>query len=709
MIVRRFVLALSFALLLASFMVSLTAFPSTAFAQEGTAAQDTQKAKVQDLLKRLDDPDVRAWLESGPPTKPEVASASIAGQVSNWEGALRGHLAAMAQAFARLPGEMADAVRMLAAESGGRGFGSIALLLLGLAAIGYGAEWLARHLMRRSAATAGEAVPAEPSSDLAGRGVAGLVPVLAFIAASLGAFLAFNWPPLLRSVVLTYLVALFIVRIMGALVGLLSALLPPAGVAERNGSPRPVALDAGPVVFQRRRIVFFSAYLMAAWATVNLLPALGFSADSVQLLTYLAGIGLVAMVIELVWHAPTKTETPLHTIARKWLVPLFLVGLWVLWSVGLNVALWLGIYVLLLPKALSLSGQIAESIISRWRGHSTDVNIRDVLIVRGARASVILLAVLWLGVVLNINPGVLARADTTTSQIMRGLLRGVIILLVADLLWQFVKASITRALASDPDNDAIDAAEATRKGRLRTLLPIFRNALAVLIATIAGLMVLAEIGVEIGPLIAGAGIFGVAIGFGSQTLVKDIVSGIFYLMDDAFRVGEYIQSKSYKGTVESFSLRSVRLRHHRGPVFTVPFGELGAVQNMSRDWVIDKFMLRVPFDTDLRLVKKLTKVVGAELQADPDLGPYILQTVKMKGVEQFGDYGMEVSFAMMTKPGNQTSVRRRAYVMIRDSFAANGIDFAQPTVNVGGDDRTASAAAATAVTRQNAATAAAEG
>ena len=105
---------------------------------------------------------------------------------------------------------------------------------------------------------------------------------------------------------------------------------------------------------------------------------------------------------------------------------------------------------------------------------------------------------------------------------------------------------------------------------------------------------------QIAPLIAGAGIFGVAIGFGSQTLVKDILSGVFYMMDDAFRVGEYIQSGSYKGTVESFSLRSVRLRHHRGPIFTVPFSELGAIQNMSRDWVIEKLTIGVTHDFERR-------------------------------------------------------------------------------------------------------------
>ena len=130
-------------------------------------------------------------------------------------------------------------------------------------------------------------------------------------------------------------------------------------------------------------------------------------------------------------------------------------------------------------------------------------------------------------------------------------------------------------------------------------------------------MALSALGVQIGPLIAGAGVVGVAVGFGAQTLVKDVISGMFYLLDDAFRVGEYIQSGSYKGTVESFSLRSVKLRHHRGPLYTVPFGELGAVQNMSRDWVIDKMSVGVTYDTDLDKVKKLIKQIGTGAAGRP--------------------------------------------------------------------------------------------
>src|SRR6516165_6751700 len=114
---------------------------------------------------------------------------------------------------------------------------------------------------------------------------------------------------------------------------------------------------------------------------------------------------------------------------------------------------------------------------------------------------------------------------------------------------------------------------------------------------VAVLMALSAMGVQIAPLRAGAGVFGIAVGFGAPTFARDVIAGMFYLLDDAFRVGEYIQAGRYKGTVEGFSIRSVRLRHHRGPVFTVPFNLLGAVENMSRDWVIDKIAIGITYDS----------------------------------------------------------------------------------------------------------------
>jgi small-conductance mechanosensitive channel len=267
---------------------------------------------------------------------------------------------------------------------------------------------------------------------------------------------------------------------------------------------------------------------------------------------------------------------------------------------------------------------------------------------------------------------------------------------LADLLWHLARAYINGKLDEARIDTAATDEEKARRARLRTLLPIFRNILAVVIAVIAVLMVLSGLGVQIGPLIAGAGVVGVAVGFGAQTIVKDVISGMFYLWDDAFRVGEYIESGSHKGVVEAFSLRSVKLRHHRGPLTTVPFGELGAVKNLNRDWTIDKITLNVTYNTDLVKAKKVIRQIGQQLLDNPEFQPHIIETLKMKGVEQFGEFAIVIRLAMMTKPGEQFVIRRNALAMIRTAFKENGIEFAVPTVQVSGEGREAEAHAAAA-------------
>jgi moderate conductance mechanosensitive channel len=281
---------------------------------------------------------------------------------------------------------------------------------------------------------------------------------------------------------------------------------------------------------------------------------------------------------------------------------------------------------------------------------------------------------------------------------VEGVFHGILVLLIADLVWQLAKTAIEHRLKSAGHGESAD--EIARSGRQRTLLPIFRNALAVFILVVTALTILSGLGVQIMPLIAGAGIFGVAIGFGSQTLVKDVLSGVFYMLDDAFRVGEYIQSGSYKGTVESFSLRSVRLRHHRGPVFTVPFGDLGAVQNMSRDWVMEKIVMTVTYDSDVELARKLIKKIGQELAEDPEFSSSTIQPLKMQGVDSFGESGIVLRMKLMTKPGEQFGIKRKAFVMIKKAFDDNGIKLAVPTVQVSGGEDHAPAVALDAVRRR---------
>jgi small-conductance mechanosensitive channel len=294
---------------------------------------------------------------------------------------------------------------------------------------------------------------------------------------------------------------------------------------------------------------------------------------------------------------------------------------------------------------------------------------------------------------LGVDLAAMTMRDTVATRLLRGAINAVVIVLLADFGWHLARAWIDCRLAEASAGGEAEADEVRRRARLRTLLPILRNALLIVLLVMAGLMALSALGIEVGPLIAGAGVVGVAVGFGAQTLVKDVISGMFFLLDDAFRVGEYIVSGSYKGTVESFSLRSIKLRHHRGYLYTVPFGELGAIQNMSRDWVIDKLSISVTYDTDLDKVKKIIKQIGKELQGDPELGPHIIETLKMQGVEQFGEFAIQIRLKMMTKPGEQFVIRRRAYALIKKAFDANGIEIALPTVTVaGGGEPTAAVA-----------------
>ena len=270
-------------------------------------------------------------------------------------------------------------------------------------------------------------------------------------------------------------------------------------------------------------------------------------------------------------------------------------------------------------------------------------------------------------------------------RLLYGAVQALAIILIADVIWLVAASLIDQRLRSPQEQNA----------RLRTLLPIVRGTLAVVLLVMTVLMALSALGVQVGPLLASAGVVGIAIGFGAQTLVRDLFSKFFYLLDDAFRVGEYIQSGNYKGTVEQLGARSIRLRHHRGPVYTIPYGQLGAVQNMSRDWVIDKLTINLSYNTDLDKAKKLIKQIGTELAADPEFAPAILEPLKMQGVEAFGDFAITIRMKMMTKPGQQFTIRRRAYSMIRAAFAANGIQFATPTVHVAGGGEAAAAAAQT--------------
>ncbi|WP_455274622.1 mechanosensitive ion channel family protein [Rhizobium herbae] len=667
-------------------------------AQEATPPASADK--VDQLIKLLDDPQIRALLNkqtAAPVTEP--ATDMSAAEFSAWGNRIREHLREVGQAIPQVSSEFMRAGGTIAADINGHGPLGVFLLFMTLVLIGLGAEWLFHRIGSRSrlhAALAQTDGTSENPLHNAGRHLfALLAPLVAFSLASLGLFMAMTWPPLLDAIMLPLLLGViacrFVIRIARVL------LVGPRSVKESDPAQGLVPTDRASGVFWYKRIFRFACILFAGWALAGVMTALNIAPAVRGVVVYALGLGLLLVAIETVWNRPAAIARPHGRGAMEWVLTFYLCLLWVLWVAGVIIILWLGIYALILPGLLKATTAMAKNAFAGNPDIPGSGNpVIEVLVERGARALIITLAVLWLGFIVSKRASMFT-GEAMTDRLIQGALAGAIILLVADILWQIVKAVINRSLDRARVSVAEDSAHAARNGRLLTLLPLLRTALAVIITLIAVLMVLSGLGVQIGPLIAGAGIFGVAIGFGSQTLVKDVISGVFYMMDDAFRVGEYIQSGSYKGTVESFSIRSVRLRHHRGPVFTVPFGTLGAVQNMSRDWVIDKFTISVGYDTDINKVRKMVKGVGAALLEDEEYGSMILETLKMKGVEQFGDYGINLSFAMMTKPGYQTTIRRKAYMMIREAFTKNGVVFASPTVQVASNDPSSAAAAAATV------------
>jgi small-conductance mechanosensitive channel len=259
----------------------------------------------------------------------------------------------------------------------------------------------------------------------------------------------------------------------------------------------------------------------------------------------------------------------------------------------------------------------------------------------------------------------------------------VVALLLGFIVWETTKARIDAKLREELPEEGEEMDEGGEGGSRRgTLLVLLRKFILTVVFITVGLIILSSIGVNIGPLIAGAGVIGIAIGFGAQTLVRDIISGVFYLLDDAFRVGDYVESAGAKGTVEQISLRSLKLRHPRGMVYTVPYGRMGAITNHSRDYNITKLDIRLRFDTDLDRVKKIIKRLNKEIMKEEEFKSVLLDDIRSQGVRELDDSAMILRVKFKTLPGKQFVLRREVYQRLQRAFRENGIEFAHRDVTV---------------------------
>jgi small conductance mechanosensitive channel len=219
-----------------------------------------------------------------------------------------------------------------------------------------------------------------------------------------------------------------------------------------------------------------------------------------------------------------------------------------------------------------------------------------------------------------------------------------------------------------------------RRTRIRSLLPHLRTAMLSVLVVLTSLIILSHLGVNITPLLAGAGVVGVAIGFGSQALVKDIITGLFILMEDQIAVGDVVDvGKDHAGVVEAISVRTIRLRDQAGAVCTVPFSEVTTVKNLTRDFAYVVARITISHDENIDRVVDILHEVCTELAADQDLGASILDPFDYQGVDALDASAVVLLVRIRTTAGKQWAVGRAFNRRVKMAFDEHGISSRDPT------------------------------
>ena len=214
--------------------------------------------------------------------------------------------------------------------------------------------------------------------------------------------------------------------------------------------------------------------------------------------------------------------------------------------------------------------------------------------------------------------------------------------------------------------------------RAKTIGSVLRSLSTAVVYSIAALTVLGELGIDLAPLVASAGIAGVALGFGAQSLVKDFLTGMFMLMEDQYGVGDIIDAGEAKGTVEAVGLRTTRLRDVEGTVWYIPNGQISRIGNKSQEWARELLDVSVEYDTDLRQAETIIKEVADSMWHDEDWSARLLEEPEIWGVENLGVNGVDIRLGIKTRPAEQFKVMRELRTRLKERFDREGIQSSSP-------------------------------
>jgi len=658
------------------------------------AAQDISKLSDEQvrelLLQKLEKPEVKP--------EPVFNPAETAYLIQQKFTVVRTRAGELLGAYHELPDLPRRWWQNITKGRDGRQFGTFVLIFLICVGAGLIASSFTRRKIDRMSADKNPEI--SKAHKFIGRLSRHLASILVLVTVATVLFLILATPdPRDRTLFFFYLSAVTIITFV---VGISRAIFEPKDEALRI--PNMNDRDAGQF---HKSIMIATAFGAFGFFSCASFAALGINGDVHDLLLLIVGLVTMLLLSYSVWIQAEAISNDILTgspnpsiirtqIARFWPLITFIAIPSMFFGLLLNIFLGgLPLYgAALISVTIMILLPIGEASLSRAILElSGTKHITLTIIARISRIALLVLVVVILAIAWRVN-FFASGDDELSSQVFIALMHITATIAVAYAVWQVIRVFVDQKIAEEDrlysgysDGNNTEAEEiGVGMSRMRTLLPLMRRAALIILFTLVILVALSALGVNTGPLLAGAGVVGLAVGFGSQALVKDVVSGFFFLLEDAFRLGEYIDVGKAKGTVESISVRSLKLRHHRGALNTVPFGSVDVIENFSRDWAIMKLKVRVPFETDLNMVRKLLKRVGKELSEVEAIKDDFLQPFKAQGAVEVDDYGFVISTKFMSKPGKQFLIRRYAFQAMQDAFEENGIPFARPRVRVVIDD-----------------------
>ena len=683
-------------------------------------AQESASTELEALIEVLEDDAARAALVerlralSGGDAALEAEAAGTSPLLGSFSRMIErfGDQAARLAEAAGDPGAVADWITAQATDADGRAFWiSLAVHVALALAAGGAAAWAIAFSLRRPLS----AMEARRHPDWASRAAMALarlvvvaVPVAAFAGVAYLVLGLMTPPAAVRSVALAAVAALAAGFAGTAVLRATFAPLVP------NLRPLPLADEAAAYLFVwcRRLWLFAVAATFAAEAAL----LLEFPEAGSVLLVKTLGVLFAALVAVLIlqnhkgvaaWLAggedgatgPSGLAHVRARVAEVWhvLALAYVVVTWVVWTLEIPGgfaliagsttrtavvvgAAWIAVRVLhgLIGRMFAVSADIR----SRYPFVAERANLFLPVVRRGITVIVQLAAALAILQVWGLDVLSWLGTDAGRAGLRRAVNIGLIVV-IAVAVWEAANAAIRIRLERTGD----DGSEVVPSQRARTLLPLLRNVLAVVIGLLTGLVVLSELGISIGPLLAGAGVAGLALGFGAQTLVKDFITGLFILMEDSIQVGDVARVGGKIGVVESLTVRTVRLRDLRGTVHTVPFSSVDTIENLTKEYSYAVIDIGVAYREDYDHVVALLTQVGKEMAEDPKMAPNLLEPLDVMGLDQLADSAVVIRVRFKTPPLKQWGVRREFLRRVKQRFDKEGIEipFPHATLYFGAD------------------------